>query len=115
MVPVCTQTPPMVRLRGRSRRGTRLKASAPFGHWGTQTFIAGLRCHGLTAPFVVDAPMNRDIFEAYVETQLAPTLAKGDVVIMDNLPAHKSAKAEQLIRAKGATNVTAGIRSTSDR
>jgi transposase len=63
---------------------------------------AGLRCYGLTAPFVVDAPMNRHIFETYVETQLAPTLSRGDVVIMDNLPTHKSPKAERLIRAKGA-------------
>lgn len=95
-------TTKMTRPRGRCPKGQRLHSTAPFGHWKTQTFIAGLRCHGLTAPFVVDAPMNRDIFEAYVETQLAPTLSKGDVVIMDNLPAHKSAKAEQLIRAKGA-------------
>ena len=63
----------MARLRGRSPKGQRLKARAPFGHWKTQTFIAGLRCHGLTAPFVVDAPMNRRIFETYVTTQLAPT------------------------------------------
>jgi len=95
-------TTKMTRPRGRCPKGQRLHSKAPFGHWKTQTFITGLRCHGLTAPFVVDAPMNRDIFESYVETQLAPTLAKGDVVIMDNLPAHKSAKAEQLIRAKGA-------------
>ena len=65
-------------------------------------FIAGLRCHGLTAPFVVDAPMNRRIFETYVETQLVPTLEKGDVVILDNLSAHKSPAAEQAIRSKGA-------------
>ena len=62
----------MTRLRRRSPKGQRLKARAPFGHWKTQTFIAGLRCHGLTAPFVVDAPMNRRIFETYVTTQLAP-------------------------------------------
>ena len=95
-------TTKMTRLRGRSRRGQRLVADAPFGHWKTQTFIAGLRSHGLIAPFVVDAPMNRDIFETYVETQLAPALATGDVVIMDNLSAHKSPKAEQAIRARGA-------------
>jgi transposase len=95
-------TTKMTRLRGRCPKGRRLFSQAPFGHWKTQTFIAGLRCHGLTAPFVVDAPMNRDIFETYVATQLAPTLAKGDVVIMDNLPAHKSSKAEKAIRAKGA-------------
>ena len=92
----------MTRLRGRCLKGQRLRSKAPFGHWKTQTFIAGLRCHGLTAPFVVDAPMNRRIFETYVETQLVPTLEKGDVVILDNLSAHKSPVAEQAIRAKGA-------------
>lgn len=90
------------RLRGRCQKGRRLHSKAPFGYWKTQTFIAGLRCDGLTAPFVIDAPMNRRIFETYVETQLAPTLAKGDVVILDNLAAHKSAAAEKAIRARGA-------------
>jgi len=70
----------MTCLRGRSRRGARLKAGAPFGHWATQTFIAGLRCDGLVAPWVVDQPMNRQIFDTYVETQLVPTLQPGDVV-----------------------------------
>jgi hypothetical protein len=56
-------TTKMTRLRGRARRGARLKADAPFGHWATQTFIAGLRCDGLTAPWVVDQPMNREIFD----------------------------------------------------
>lgn len=92
----------MTRLRGRCLRGQRLKSKAPFGHWKTQTFIAGLRCHGLTAPFVVDRPMNRRIFETYVETVLAPTLAPGDVVILDNLSVHKSQAAEKTIRARGA-------------
>jgi transposase len=95
-------TTKMTRLRGRCPKGQRLKAKAPWGHWKTQTFIAGLRCHGLTAPFVVDQPMNRRIFEAYVETQLAPTLNKGDIVILDNLAAHKSQRAEQAIKARGA-------------
>ena len=54
------------RLRGRARRGARLKADAPFGHWATPTFIAGLRCDGLTAPWVVDQPMNRQIFRSGV-------------------------------------------------
>ena len=71
-------------------KGRRLHSKAPFGHWKTQTFIAGLRCHGLTAPFVVDAPMNRDLFETYVETQLAPTLATGDVVVIHWHPAYQS-------------------------
>jgi hypothetical protein len=78
-------TTKMTRLRGRARRGQRLKMKAPFGHWGTQTFIAALRHDGLTAPWVIDAPMNRHIFETYVETQLAPTLKSGDMVILDNL------------------------------
>lgn len=95
-------TTKMTRLRGRCLKGQRLRSKAPFGHWKTQTFVAGLRCHGLTAPFVVNQPMNRRIFETYVETQLAPTLQKGDVVIMDNLSSHKSPKVEEAIRARGA-------------
>jgi transposase len=95
-------TTKMTRLRGRSLKGQRLPAKAPFGHWKTQTFIAGLRCSALTAPFVIDAPMDRRIFETYVETQLAPTLENGDIVIMDNLPAHKSKIAEKAIRDRGA-------------
>lgn len=67
-------TTKMTRLRGRAPRGQRLKMKAPFGHWGTQTFIAALRYDGLTAPWVIDAPMNRRTFEVYVETQIAPTL-----------------------------------------
>jgi len=92
----------MTRLRGRCPKGRRLLSKAPFGHWKTQTFIAALRCDALTTPFVIDAPMDRRIFETYVETQLAPTLKPDDIVISDNLAAHKSAAAEQAIRAKGA-------------
>jgi transposase len=92
----------MVRLRGRAKRGKRLKASAPFGKWGTQTFIAGLRHDGLTAPWVIPGAMNREAFNIDIETQLAPTLAPGDVVILDNLSVHKSAKAEALVRERGA-------------
>ena len=84
------------------RRGQRLKMKAPFGHWGTQTFIAALRHDGLTAPWVIDRPMNRTIFEAYVKTQLAPTLKKGDMVILDNLSSHKSEKAAAILKARGA-------------
>jgi len=95
-------TTKMTGLRGRCPRGRRLLAKAPFGHWKTQTFIAGLRRDALTAPFVIDAPMDRRIFETYVETQLVPTLRPGDIVIADNLPAHKSPAAEKAILAKGA-------------
>ena len=86
-------TTKMTRLRGRSVTGERLNGKARFGHWGTQTFVAGLKCDGLIAPWV---------FEAYVETQLAPVLKPGDVVILDNLSSHKSEKAEKTIRSKGA-------------
>jgi transposase len=92
----------MMRLRGRCPKGPRLYAKAPFGPWLTQTFVAGLRSCGLVAPWVIDGPMTRQIFESYVETQLAPTLSKGDVVILDNLPAHKSEKAAQCLKQRGA-------------
>jgi len=95
-------TTKMTRLRGRARIGARLRTKAPFGHWGTQTFIAGLRCDGLTAPWVVDKPMNRAIFETYVETQLAPTLKPGDIVILDNLASHKSDKAQAILKERRA-------------
>ena len=86
--------------RPRSLR-RRLEGQAPFGHWATQTFIAGLRCDGLTAPWVVDKPMDREIFDTYIETQLAPTLQPGDVVILDNLGSHKSEKAEAILKQRG--------------
>ncbi|HET9629841.1 MAG TPA: IS630 family transposase [Novosphingobium sp.] len=95
-------TTKMTRLRGRARRGQRLRMKAPFGHWGTQTFIAALRHDGLTAPWVIDRPMNRQIFEAWVETQLAPTLKPGDMVILDNLSSHKSEKATAILKQRGA-------------
>lgn len=95
-------TTKMTRLRGRARRGQRLRMKAPFGHWGTQTFIAALRHDGLTAPWVIDRPMNRQIFEAWVETQLAPTLKPGDMVILDNLSSHRSEKASAILKQRGA-------------
>jgi transposase len=95
-------TTKLTRLRGRCLKGERLNSKAPFGHWKTQTLVAGLKCDGLVAPFVIDAPMNRIIFDVYVETQLVPVLRPGDVVIMDNLAAHKSPLSESLIRATGA-------------
>ncbi len=82
----------MVRLRGRAPCGERLRADAPFGHWGTQTFIAGLRCNELIAPWVIHKAIDRPSFDLWIETQLAPTLSTGDVVILGNLAVHKSAK-----------------------
>ena len=95
-------TTKMTRLRGRCAMGNRLHSKAPFGHWKTQTFIAGLKCDGLVAPFVIDAPMNRVIFETWVETQLIHAFKPGDVIIMDNLSSHKSLAADAVLRAKGA-------------
>jgi transposase len=92
----------LCRLRGRSLCGERLKASKPFGKWGTQTFIAGLRCDRLTAPWIIEGAMNQAAFEVYVETQLAPTLSPGDVVILDNLNVHRSTRAADALAAKGA-------------
>ena len=92
----------LTRLRGRAPRGERLKASAPFGKWRTQTFIAGLRCWGLTAPWIIEGAIDREMFDLYVETQLAPTLRPGDVVILDNLGVHKSAYAADILRQRGA-------------
>ncbi len=87
---------------GWAPRDKRYHTHAPFGTWKTQTFIAALRCHSLTAPWIVDMPMNKQIFETYIETQLAPTLSSGDVVIMDNVAFHKSKRVEQLIKNRGA-------------
>lgn len=92
----------MCRLRGRALRGERLKAQAPFGKWSTQTFIAGLKCNQLIAPFLVDGAMDGEAFDVYVETQLAPLLHKGDVVILDNLNVHKSPRAAAALAARGA-------------
>jgi len=92
----------MTPIRGRSKKGVRLHADAPAGLWNTQTFIAGLRCHELVAPFVIKGAMNAEAFETYVCTQLAPTLGHGDVVIWDNLNVHKNAAALEAIKAQGA-------------
>ena len=92
----------MTPLRGRSPRGERLVANAPFGKWHTQTFIAGLRCDGLVAPWIVDGAMDGPAFDAYVRTQLAPRLRQGDVVILDNLNVHKSPRAAKALAEQGA-------------
>ncbi len=95
----------MARLRGRSKRGQRCRAAVPHGHWKTTTFTSGLRVDGLTAPMLLDGPMNGAAFLAYVEQVLVPTLVPGDLVIMDNLPAHKVSGVKEAIEAAGATRV----------
>ena len=92
----------MARRYGRCLKGQRLVMSVPHGHWKTTTFIAGLRHDRIDAPCVIDGPMNGELFRAYVEQFLAPTLAPGDIVVMDNLPAHKVKGVAQAIAARGA-------------
>lgn len=93
----------MARLRGRAKRGQRCRAAVPHGHWKTTTFTGALRLCGMTAPMVLDGPMNRVAFQAYIEQVLVPTLRPGDTVIMDNLPAHKGSDVRRAIEATGAT------------
>lgn len=92
----------MSRPRGRAQKGERLVAAVPHGHWKTTTFIGGLRTSGFTAPLVLDGPMNGLAFKAYIEQFLAPTLKAGDIVIMDNLPAHKVTGIREAIERVGA-------------
>ena len=93
----------MTRLYGWGERGERLVDAAPYGHWKTTTLVAGLRGSGIIAPFVLDGAMNGEVFRAYVEQMLAPSLEPGDVVVLDNLPAHKVAGVAEAIRAAGAS------------
>jgi transposase len=93
----------MARRYGRSARGERCCAKVPHGHWKSTTFVAGLRVAALTAPCVIDGPMDGNTFLAYVEQILVPTLKPGDIVIMDNLPSHKVEGVREAIRAKGAS------------
>ncbi len=93
----------MARPRGRCRRGERLVGAVPHGHWKTTTFVAGLRKDAVTAPCVVDTPINGTIFKAYVEQFLAPSLRPGDIVIMDNLSSHKVHGVREAIEAAGAS------------
>jgi transposase len=92
----------MVRLRGRCRRGERLISRVPQGHWKTITFVAGLRHNKMVAPFVVDGPMTRATFLTYLEHCLKPTLKRGDIVIIDNLPAHKGDAVQKVIKTARA-------------
>jgi transposase len=92
----------MARLRGRAPMGERLRAGIPYGHWKTTTFVAGLRRSGMVAPMVLDGPINRIAFQAYVEQVLVPELRPGDIVVMDNLSSHKGPDVRLAIEAAGA-------------
>lgn len=92
----------MAPLRGWGPKGARLPGRAPHGHWRTMTFVGALRVDRIDAPCVFDGPINGDLFRAYVEQVLAPTLRPGDVVVMDNLGSHKGVAVRKAIRAAGA-------------
>lgn len=92
----------MARLYGRAKRGRRVVGRVPWGHWKTVTFVAGLRQDAMTAPFAIDCAMNGAIFVAYIRQCLVPTLRPGDIVVLDNLPAHKVAEVRQIVEAVGA-------------
>jgi hypothetical protein len=87
----------MIRPNGRSARGERLIGHVPLGHWETVTFVAGLRHTGMVAPMLINGAMNGEIFLAYLEQCLAPTLKRGDIVVIDNLPAHKVVGVEESV------------------
>jgi transposase len=93
----------MTRLHGRAERGKRLVAAVPHGHWRTTTFVAALCVFGMIAPCVFDRAMNGALFLAYVQQVLVPALRKGDIVVMDNLSAHKVAGVVEAINAAGAS------------
>jgi DDE superfamily endonuclease len=100
----------LTRLRGRCPRGERLYGSTPFGRWHSQTFVAGLTCDELIAPWIIAGAMDGDAFDTYVETQLAPILAPGTVVILDNLSTHRSPRAAAVLKARGCWFVLGGNR-----
>jgi transposase len=93
----------MARTHGRAPRGERLRVGVPHGHWKTTTFVGALTLRGMIAPFVLNGPINRIAFEAYVGQVLVPELRPGDIVIMDNLSSHKGPQTRQMIEAAGAS------------
>lgn len=92
----------MARLYGRAPKGERCRAPVPHGHWKTTTFVGGLTLAGIVAPMTLDGAMTGAAFLAYVEQVLAPTLHPGDVVVLDNLPAHKPSAIREAIEAVDA-------------
>jgi len=91
----------MTRLYGRAPRGQRLVCKVPFGAWKTMTFIAALRHDRLTAPMLLDGPMSGQSFIAYVDQVLAPTLRRGDILVMDNVPTHKVRGVREALKLRG--------------
>lgn len=93
----------LTRLYARAPKGARAVGSAPHGHWKTSTFVAGLTSRGFIAPFVLDGPMNGRAFLAYTQQFLAPALRDGDILVMDNLAAHKTVGVREAVAAQGAS------------
>ena len=98
----CGANTKLARLYGRAKRGERCRAAIPHGHWKTTTLVAGLSSDGIIAPMILDGAIDGEMFSAYVTTLLAPCLMPGDIVIMDNLPAHKVSGARKAIEDAGA-------------
>ena len=92
----------MTRRYGRAPRGVRAYDSVPHGRWETTTMIAALGCDGPQAPWVIDGPMDGSAFAVWAQEVLAPTLVSGDIVVLDNLAAHRNAEAVSAIKVKGA-------------
>ena len=92
----------MTRLRGRVRGGQRLHDHTPGGHWHTVTMLGSIRLDGVTSCLVIEGATDSDVFREYVRQVLGPTLRPGDIVICDNLGAHRDAEAQKLIEARGA-------------
>ena len=99
----CGTNTKMARLYGRSKKGERCRAAVPHGHWNTTTLVSALSINGIIAPMIMDGAMDGEMFTAYVRTLLVACLKPGDIVIMDNLPAHKVAGVREAIEAAGAT------------
>lgn len=99
----CGTSTKMARRYGRSKRGERCRAPIPHGHWKTTTLVAGLSLKGIIAPMTIDGAMNSKMFRAYVEQVLVPELKPGDIVVLDNLPAHKVSGIGQILQKAGAT------------
>lgn len=95
-------TTAMTRLRGRAPRGERVHGTTPHGHWQVTTILGAIRRSGVTAAMTIDSPTDSDVFRAYVERILVPSLRGGDVVLMDNLSAHKVSGVAERINQAGA-------------
>lgn len=93
----------MARHYGRCLRGRRCASAVPHGHWQSSTFLAALRHESIAAPFLVEGPVDADVFTAYLEHLLCPQLREGDTLILDNLSTHKIPNVQRLLSARGVS------------